>query len=402
MQQPKLVWVLGGTTAAIMGTMVALIWGGVRTPVPIIPNPTLPSPNAWDFYVKAGDAIINAGGIHAALDTQRITTLAQQESVVRQNAAALRLLRQGFLHEYLHPPVRTGLSGPQDPLRHAKKFRELTRLLMVEGGVKAAHGDWHGATDSYLDGARLGVDVPHGAPLIGGLVGIACESITRRALWDTVSHLDAVQARVTAEKLEALSARRVTYAQTIQEEKWTSQAFILNDTGWNKGFGRIIGVTYGRRVINAQSRYIEGLIKWSQTPYAAHKPLPPMPGDAINRVLLPVFGWRTRCNFARNEATSALLLTALALHAYRLENGAYPQNLLQLAPKYLKQIPDDPFGLATPLMYQRKGDSYLLYSIGPDGKDDGGKPILNPGKKGNARYFVLQDSLGDVVPGINR
>ena len=67
----------------------------------------------------------------------------------------------------------------------------------------------------------------------------------------------------------------------------------------------------------------------------------------------------------------------LALRAYRLEHGAYPATLAALTPAYLKQIPNDPFAASGPLHYKRQGSKYVLYSIGPDGKDDGGKPIFD-------------------------
>jgi hypothetical protein len=42
-----------------------------------------------------------------------------------------------------------------------------------------------------------------------------------------------------------------------------------------------------------------------------------------------------------------------------------------------------------------------LWSIGPDGIDNGGKPIINKNKKGRAHNLVFEDSRGDVVAGIN-
>jgi hypothetical protein len=49
-------------------------------------------------------------------------------------------------------------------------------------------------------------------------------------------------------------------------------------------------------------------------------------------------------------------------------------NLLQLLPKYLKRLPSDPFS-SNPPVYQSTGTNWLLYSLGPDRVDDGGKPV---------------------------
>jgi hypothetical protein len=63
---------------------------------------------------------------------------------------------------------------------------------------------------------------------------------------------------------------------------------------------------------------------------------------------------------------------AFALAAYRADNGGYPAKLADLTPKYLAEVPKDIFTDAE-LHYAREGDGYLLYSVGANGKDDGGK-----------------------------
>ncbi len=76
-----------------------------------------------------------------------------------------------------------------------------------------------------------------------------------------------------------------------------------------------------------------------------------------------------------DHATMRLDLTqlAFALAVYRAENGSYPAKLADLAPKYVKQVPKDIFNNDTDLHYTRTGNGYLLYSVGANGKDEGGK-----------------------------
>ena len=64
---------------------------------------------------------------------------------------------------------------------------------------------------------------------------------------------------------------------------------------------------------------------------------------------------------------------AFALAAYRAEDSRYPANLAAWTPKYVKEVPKDIFNNDADLHYSRKGDGYLLYSVGDNGKDDGGK-----------------------------
>jgi hypothetical protein len=64
---------------------------------------------------------------------------------------------------------------------------------------------------------------------------------------------------------------------------------------------------------------------------------------------------------------------ALALAEYHAKHSRYPVRLITLAPKYLREVPKDIFNNDADLHYSRKGDGYLLYSVGENGKDDGGR-----------------------------
>jgi hypothetical protein len=63
---------------------------------------------------------------------------------------------------------------------------------------------------------------------------------------------------------------------------------------------------------------------------------------------------------------------ALALAAHRAEKDRYPEKLSELSPKYLKTVPDDLFS-GKPLIYRATDTGFLLYSVGANGKDDGGR-----------------------------
>ena len=70
-------------------------------------------------------------------------------------------------------------------------------------------------------------------------------------------------------------------------------------------------------------------------------------------------------------AQQRLALTALALESFQNENHKLPEDLEELAPKFLEEIPEDPF-TGIELEYRRTGKGYLLYSLGPDREDNGG------------------------------
>jgi hypothetical protein len=65
---------------------------------------------------------------------------------------------------------------------------------------------------------------------------------------------------------------------------------------------------------------------------------------------------------------------SLALAAYRAEKGQFPDKLDALAPAYLKEIPKDLF-TDGPLVYKKTPKGFLLYSLGPSMKDNGGKSM---------------------------
>ncbi|MGA2257990.1 MAG: hypothetical protein ABSG53_25275, partial [Thermoguttaceae bacterium] len=77
---------------------------------------------------------------------------------------------------------------------------------------------------------------------------------------------------------------------------------------------------------------------------------------------------------AEDRGTTQFELTKLgfALAAYHADHGTYSVKLAELVPKYVARVPKDIFN-ASDLHYRPEGDGYLLYSVGVNGKDDGGK-----------------------------
>jgi len=76
--------------------------------------------------------------------------------------------------------------------------------------------------------------------------------------------------------------------------------------------------------------------------------------------------------YDRLEQNQRNLYLAFALAAYRSDMGRYPAKLDQLAPKYIDEVPDDLFS-GKALVYRATGNGYLLYSVGLNGKDEGGR-----------------------------
>ena len=64
-------------------------------------------------------------------------------------------------------------------------------------------------------------------------------------------------------------------------------------------------------------------------------------------------------------------LTMLALREYHRQHGDYPDTLDRLVPEYLPRLPLD-YGDGETLRYRLTDDGYVLYSVGDNGRDDGG------------------------------
>ncbi len=87
------------------------------------------------------------------------------------------------------------------------------------------------------------------------------------------------------------------------------------------------------------------------------------------------------------EARRKLIDLGFALAIYKSDHDAYPDKLAELSPQYIKAVPKDIFSDAE-LHYTKKGSGYLLYSVGPDGKDDGAAGYDNPQAKPSDDIFV--------------
>ena len=95
---------------------------------------------------------------------------------------------------------------------------------------------------------------------------------------------------------------------------------------------------------------------------------------------------------ARIQALIDEGVVVCALERHRLEKGQYPERLEALTPAYLQVLPHD---LVTggPLHYARQGDTFTLYQVGWDGKDDGGTVAW----AGEGKDRKLDPAKGDWV-----
>lgn len=74
----------------------------------------------------------------------------------------------------------------------------------------------------------------------------------------------------------------------------------------------------------------------------------------------------------RSAAQLRTAQVGLAIERYRIATGRLPDSLAELSPAYLDVVPKDPFD-GQDLRYKKLETGFVVYSIGEDGSDDGGK-----------------------------
>ena len=90
------------------------------------------------------------------------------------------------------------------------------------------------------------------------------------------------------------------------------------------------------------------------------------------------------------ETAKNVVITAIALKRFELRNHRLPATLADMTPDLLKTVPID-FMDGQPLRYRPNADgTFLLYSVGQNGKDDGGDPSL--GERRHEFKFLLAKS----------
>jgi len=428
---------------ALLLTMVAApaaILGGLAwdrhlnaPPTADVPNPTMPSPNATNTLLEASAQVVRTKDVDNAIASkpqphEHAYTPAERANLVAANATALATVRRALGEPFENKPMRRF----DQLLPELAKYRGLARLLLLESEVREANGDYAGAVDSNLDAIQLGVMVPRGGVVIHGLVGIACQAIGEKSIWKMIDHLNADQAAAAARRLETIDSQSVPYVETMRQEKWGTEASLVNELRHKSNYDlwREIAVMNGtddsgspklslgesfavyqrlaliskQDVVDHYGRWMDAQIAAADQPYSLSPPKIASPSDPINQVIAPVMD-QAQFKWCTTRLNNGLLTCALALRAYQARHGAYPADLAALVSDgLLTRVPADPFAPTkdSPFHYQQKADgTFLLYSVGPDGIDNGGAPVdLTKGNISN-RNFLQKDDQGDWVYGVN-
>jgi hypothetical protein len=338
----------------------------------------------------------------------KIYPIGPKEAWLKENAKAFHLLREGLKYPAWQPK-----SNSTDFFPSYSKFRGLARALRVESHVYAERGEFDKAVSSAVNIIDFGYAIPRGGALIASLVGNAITAMGISELGNLLPHLDANTSRVASFRLGKIYANRFPYYKTLQEDKTYGQDLLtdaLKRTDWRKQIadsGELSVMQAARLLLMSKeelmedySRLMDAQIDNGHLPYSTMHPVPGFKESpvAIFAFAVPSYRWI----HARADTQCLLMMAMLALRAYKMNQGNYPSSLRTLVPHYLRKVPIDPFDGLTPLRYRLEGEKYFLWSIGPDGINNNGRPVENKNRTGRGRYrsWSSGDS-GDIVAGLN-
>ncbi|HUW61789.1 MAG TPA: hypothetical protein VMZ06_12380 [Candidatus Bathyarchaeia archaeon] len=269
-------------------------------------------------------------------------------------------------------------------------IRELARLSAFRAVWEGRHGNPAGAYHWLTVGLHLANDTNNDPLSVAGLVGTAGKSTMVRALNVLLCELplpDPVPADFMAEL--AVAADRSKTGIFFEGER----CFADTITSYYKGmFPRPLLVLNQMACLDLETEAVNIMREQDDQLHArqvarfsaevgpaGHKSST-KPGFVASflvqhrilaDILRPALGG-AMITFDKGIGMARAGQVAVALKQYKQARGEYPADLAALAPDYLQNIPADPF-TGSPPIYRREGDGFVVYSVGADGRDDGGE-----------------------------
>jgi hypothetical protein len=334
---------------------------------------------------------------------QELTAL---DATLDRAATALAHYRAGAALDrcqlpYAKSPMLAGMLLPS-----LSKARMAARLLAAEARRYEAKGEYDEAVGNYFVILRLGKHYGNGRTLVDHLVGTACVQVGLNAAFGGL-YRHAYPTKKVREFLGKLDKERAglpDYVHALRSERAFGLGTVddLMRVGPG-GLGLFRGVPAGltgsesplqqrllrillpdRTVKKDMGRFYDKHIAAAAKPYHEAPPGQDFleetkPWNLAAHMLLPTLS-RSRNVSVRCRALYDALRLALAIKLYQAETGVYPDKLQWLVDdKVVEALPVDPFS-GEPFRYRVKDGQFVLYSVGANRKDDGGKVETRPGR----------------------
>jgi hypothetical protein len=326
--------------------------------------------------------------------------------------------------DYFNPLISTRKDGEPNLLIGAllpivQKCREYFAALAMRSMMKLGAKDYDGAWADIVTMQRLARLMSRGNTLIEHLVAIACESIAHKATLSYLEHapLTADQVRAKWKDIDALPAMQPMWTKLDLTERFLyldcmqmlrrgrvegldvnmkltpEQVKALDTIDWspilregNQWYDKMVAAAKlpGRgdrkqAMVDIEDDLRKRKAKFQQSTLSQFFNALDVSGKAQTRraaemlidLLLPAVTKVQEAEDRRNQTFEHVRL-AFGLAAFKADNAKYPKQLDELSPKYLAKLPGDSFS-GKPLNYTSDGTSFMLWSVGPNGKDDNGR-----------------------------
>jgi hypothetical protein len=331
------------------------------------------------------------------LRTEPLTeeTKALVTQYLADNRQALELLHKGAAIEHSRYPV--DLSKGLEALPGFENIRQSTRLLKLEAILDAENGKPEQAADSITSAFGLTRSLSKEPLLLSQLVRIACQELAVSTLEHTINRTEFTDEQLAdlsrtlvnaedpcamirafvGERCEGLSFFKMPAAQITPMLSIASyRPHLLGALAIT--FYKFAGLADMDAIIylDLMNDYIKALkLPPEQRQEAADSVFARFDKTSrvhmLLRAIMPAFSNCTIIDL-RIAAQLRTARAGLAIERYRLAAGKLPESLAELIPTYLDAVPKDPFD-GKDLRYKKLETGFVVYSIGKDGNDDGGK-----------------------------
>lgn len=280
----------------------------------------LPDPNGYNDFVAAAAVVIPWTGSFNSMSQEELLR------VLEQNSNALVLLRIG-LRKDSQVPLGRDINWMNSHLPQIAGFKSLAELLAAEGKLHLLNQRTNEAVASFTDCVIYGHALSRGGLIIDALVGTACEAIGLSGIHEAKHGASKEALRDVLTTLVAVDARREPVAEVLRRDReWSDSTTGPFRSMW-------LRMTIRQAIRKADQQFEKRSKQYT--------------------------------------AALRLLICDLAIRLHQLEKGDPPNDLRDIVADQLTAVPLDPFS-NVPFIYRRTRDSYLIYSVGPNGKNDGG------------------------------
>lgn len=287
-------------------------------------------------------------------------------------------------------------------LKVLSSYRQVAKLLYLDGTIHVIDGETSGAVDAIIQSLHTTESLYAEPALIAQLVAIAMDALTASSVeglllahelpgdqlqrlqreWTTHLSKRTIRPALLGERASIIglldldrhraeAETRRSQTKSVPDSDWDLSNALRRlpfITDWWIIENRVSAVAAITRVVDA-SKNLRPLLEAVQHELDAVPKYDPR--DATLRILFPSLA-RSVVLYARCTAQANCVRVALAAERFRLERGQFPDQAANLVPGFLAAIPEDPFD-GQPLRYRRTVDGVVIYTIGDDMVDDGGK-----------------------------